>query len=65
MIHFTGWRKAARSSQAQGNCVEVGFAPGHIGIRDTKLGADSPVLSIEAKAFATFLTRVQDGRFDI
>jgi hypothetical protein len=65
MIHFTNWRTSTRSSQAQGNCVEVGFAPGRTGIRDTKLGADSPILDIDSAAFAAFVRRVQDGTFDI
>ncbi|MCI2416184.1 DUF397 domain-containing protein [Saccharopolyspora sp. K220] len=63
-MEFTGWRKSSRSIQND-NCVEVGFAPGHVGIRDTKLGADSPILSIDEKAFATFLTGVRDRWSDI
>jgi hypothetical protein len=33
---FTGWHKP-RASEPQGNgCVEVGYAPGHAAVRDTK-----------------------------
>ncbi|MBB5153135.1 DUF397 domain-containing protein [Saccharopolyspora phatthalungensis] len=63
-MEFKGWRKSTRSEQ-NANCVEVGFAPGRTGIRDTKLGAHSPILNIDNAAFAAFVRRVQDGRFDI
>jgi uncharacterized protein DUF397 len=62
-MEFTDWRKSTRSEQ-NANCVEVGFAPGRTGIRDTKLGANSPILDIDNKAFAAFVSRVQNGTFD-
>ncbi|MGW1681181.1 DUF397 domain-containing protein [Saccharopolyspora sp. NPDC002376] len=63
-MNFASWRKSSRSIQNQ-NCVEIGFAPGRAGIRDTKLGASSPVLDIDGAAFAAFVRRVQDGAFDV
>ncbi|MFI0464003.1 MULTISPECIES: DUF397 domain-containing protein [Saccharopolyspora] len=63
-MKFTNWRKSSRSIQND-NCVEVGFAPGRIGIRDTKLGESSPILDVDGAAFAAFVRRVQDGAFDI
>ncbi|MEV0081585.1 DUF397 domain-containing protein [Saccharopolyspora sp. NPDC050642] len=31
---FTGWRKSSRSNETH-NCVEIGFAAGAVGVRDT------------------------------
>ncbi|MGI8310528.1 DUF397 domain-containing protein [Saccharopolyspora hattusasensis] len=62
-MEFTDWRKSARSEQ-NANCVEIGFAPCRIGIRDTKLGEGSPILDIDRAAFAAFVRLVQDGAFD-
>lgn len=34
---FTAWRKSTYSdSGSKVNCVEVGLAPGRVGVRDTK-----------------------------
>lgn len=33
---FTAWRTSTYSEMAQGQCVEVGIAPGRIGVRDSK-----------------------------
>ncbi|HWN32585.1 MAG TPA: DUF397 domain-containing protein [Pseudonocardia sp.] len=38
-------RDASQSGGDNGGCVEVGTAPGLVGVRDTKLGADSPILA--------------------
>ncbi|MEU6261928.1 DUF397 domain-containing protein [Saccharopolyspora shandongensis] len=65
MTQFANWRKSSRSTQMQGQCVEIGFAPGRIGIRDTKLGESSPILDVDGAAFAAFVRRVQDDAFDI
>ncbi|NUT50528.1 MAG: DUF397 domain-containing protein [Saccharothrix sp.] len=51
------WRKSSYS-QAQNGCVEVGSAApevGPVGVRDSKLGDGSPVLTFSRKAFAAFL----------
>jgi hypothetical protein len=56
------WRKSSRSSD-DGACVEVGFAPGARGIRDTKLGGTSPVLPLSEEAFSVFLEAVKHDRF--
>jgi uncharacterized protein DUF397 len=65
MTQFINWRKSSRSTQMQGQCVEVGSAPGRTGIRDTKLGGDSPILNVGNSAFAAFVRRAKDGAFDI
>lgn len=33
---FTGWRTSTYSEATQGQCVEVGLAPGRVGVRDSK-----------------------------
>lgn len=39
------WRTSSRSnSQPNGDCVEVRLHDGTVQVRDTKLGADSPIL---------------------
>jgi hypothetical protein len=48
------WRKSSYS-QAQNGCVEVGSNPTVVGVRDSKLGDASPVLTFSRKRFAAFL----------
>lgn len=56
------WRKASYSA-ANGGCVEVAAIPGWIGVRDTKLGPDSPVLAFTAREWDAFTRGVLDGEF--
>lgn len=49
-----GWRKSSYSESANG-CVEVGSSPALVGVRDSKLGDGSPVLTFSRRAFAAFL----------
>lgn len=55
------WRKSSRS-QGESGCVETAEAPGHIGVRDTKLGAASPVLSFETRAWRAVIEAVKEDR---
>jgi hypothetical protein len=48
------WRKSSYSESANG-CVEVGSSPVAVGVRDSKLGERSPVLTFSRRAFAAFL----------
>ncbi|WP_019856005.1 DUF397 domain-containing protein [Actinopolyspora mortivallis] len=64
MIEFVNWRKSSRSS-ASGNCVEVARnLPGTALVRDSKLGADSPVLAVSPERFTTFLDAIKSDRLD-
>ena len=56
-IMINGWRKP-RESFCNGNCVEVGSAPGAIGVRDTK-DRGGPVLKISATGWSSFLSAVK------
>lgn len=61
---FDGWRKAQSSSGTGNGCVEVGHAPGYNGVRDSKLGEDSPVLVFGPPSWSAFLAAVKTGELD-
>ncbi|ASO19519.1 hypothetical protein FHR81_000803 [Actinoalloteichus hoggarensis] len=54
------WQKPSRSGPAA-NCVEIGQAPGLVGIRDTK-NRDGGTLLINHTTFGTFLQAIRDDR---
>ncbi|MGH3569400.1 MAG: DUF397 domain-containing protein [Pseudonocardia sp.] len=58
------WRKSSHSRLAN-NCVEVAAASGWVGIRDSKLGTDSPILTITTAEWAAFTAGVKDNEFDL
>jgi hypothetical protein len=59
-VNFTGWKKARKTHFEENACVEVGTAPGYVGIRDTKQDgvpeAHRTVLVVSRGTFAAFLT---------
>ncbi|MDT7797343.1 MAG: hypothetical protein QOI78_776 [Actinomycetota bacterium] len=61
---LTGWRKSSHSHFEENACVEIGSAPGVVGVRDTKQAALTarPVLVYSSDAFAAFLVHVTGGR---
>jgi hypothetical protein len=61
---FSGWKKSSYSANGN-NCVEVAAAPGVVGVRDSKLGADSPILTVTPAGWSTFVSAVKAGRFDL
>jgi hypothetical protein len=58
------WRKSKHSGD-NGGCVEVNDSvPGVIGMRDSKLGDKSPVLTFFTDEIENFLLGAKDGEFD-
>ncbi|WP_019852635.1 DUF397 domain-containing protein [Actinopolyspora mortivallis] len=55
------WRKSTRSN-GSGACVDVGIAPSAAGVRDTKLGEDSPILAFTRSQWSSFLTTIKSDR---
>jgi Domain of unknown function (DUF397) len=56
------WLKA-RSSTANGQCVEVASAVGNIAVRDSK-DPDGPILVYTTSEFRAFLDGARNGEFD-
>lgn len=53
------WRKSSHS-QGQNACVEVTTSvPGRVGIRDSKLGPTSPILTVPAAEWRALLTAIR------
>ncbi|MFD2415939.1 DUF397 domain-containing protein [Amycolatopsis pigmentata] len=60
---MSGWHKSSYSNVNA--CVELnGSLPGCVGMRDSKLGADSPILVFERHEMRAFLLAAKDGEFD-
>ncbi|MEU0812252.1 DUF397 domain-containing protein [Streptomyces sp. NPDC005970] len=60
----TVWFKSSYSGGEGNECVEVADLRAHVGVRDSK-NADGPVLAFSTDAFASFLTEVKAGRWDL
>jgi hypothetical protein len=59
------WRKASASTGNNGGCVEIAAnLPGVVAIRDSKR-PEGGAHVISRKAFSTFLTDAQAGRYDL
>jgi hypothetical protein len=52
---FMNWRTSSYSSGNPNNCVEVGVAPGRVGVRDSKMGEVGPVLGFGLTSWAIFV----------
>lgn len=63
---FTHWRKSSRSSGGD-NCVEIAATTcgGAVGVRDSKLGGNGPVLEFTPGEWAGFLAGAKTGEFDL
>ena len=58
------WRKASFSGP-QGTCVELAdLGPDVVGVRDSKHGDASPVLSFSRDEVSAFIAGVKAGEFD-
>ncbi len=56
------WRKASRSGNNGGNCVEVADnLPGVIAVRDSK-DPDGPVLRFSGSDWAAFVAGIREAR---
>ena len=54
------WRKASYS-QGANECVEVASVPRAFGVRDTKLGPNSPILAFNQENWLTFIAQTKNG----
>jgi hypothetical protein len=57
------WRKSNVSGDA--GCVEVGYADGMIGVRDTKDSGAGPVLVFTEREWTAFLAGAHAGEFEL
>lgn len=56
----TNWRKSSYS-QGQNGCVGVGSAATVVGVRDTKLGAGSPILAFSQQNWSAFIELAKEA----
>ncbi|APU16622.1 MULTISPECIES: DUF397 domain-containing protein [Actinoalloteichus] len=56
-VDLPQWRKSRRSGNKNA-CIEVGSAPGVVGIRDSK-NRDGGMLVVDRAVFGAFLTAVK------
>lgn len=60
---MTTWRKSSYS--ADNGCFELAdLGPDVVGLRDSKLGDDSPVLRLSREQAADLIGRARNGEFD-
>lgn len=59
---MTDWRKSSYSDN--GECVELAMLDDGIGVRDSKLGDDSPVLTFTRTELAALVAGIRTGEFD-
>ena len=62
---FTGavWHKSSWSGDNAGQCVEVTFHEGAVGLRDSKANGQGPVLAFTTEEWDAFLSGVLAGEF--
>lgn len=56
-VETASWRKSLRSGPS--NCVQAGYGPGVVGVRDSQLGGASLVLEFSTAAWAAFTARLK------
>nr|PZN01436.1 MAG: DUF397 domain-containing protein [Thermocrispum agreste] len=62
MEELSGWHKSSYSAHSD-NCVEVGYGPGIVGVRDTK-DRDGGTLVFTRDEWTAFIRGVKAGEFD-
>jgi len=60
VVTANNWRKASYS-QGENACVEIGSVPRAFGVRDTKLGPNSPILAFNQENWLTFIAQTRNG----
>ncbi|MFC0040310.1 DUF397 domain-containing protein [Actinomadura rayongensis] len=61
----TIWRKSVRCG-GSATCVEVAaLGAGLVGARDSKRGPDAPALAVRPAGWASFVSSVRAGAFDL
>ena len=61
LAHAGGWRTSSYS-QGANDCVEITTeVPGWVGVRDSKLGASSPLLPLRTAQWTAFLADTLAG----
>lgn len=64
LVHAQAWHKSTRSD-FQNNCVEITTElPGWVGVRDSKLGHDSPVLAFTRHEWRALVDGIRDGELN-
>ncbi|MFE6617302.1 DUF397 domain-containing protein [Amycolatopsis sp. NPDC057786] len=64
LLGLSGWWKSSYSAGSAG-CVEVNDSvKGYVGVRDSKLGENSPVLVFEPHEIKAFVLGAKNGEFD-
>ncbi|MGH4019290.1 MAG: DUF397 domain-containing protein [Pseudonocardiaceae bacterium] len=59
------WFTSSYTNGGANDCVEVNYSlPGHVGVRDSKLGTTSPVLAVPSTQWASLITAVKDNALD-
>ena len=58
-VDRTEWRKSTRSGSQGNDCVEARRDGGEFQVRDSKLGADSPIFGMRPEDFAAVLEAAQ------
>lgn len=55
------WRKSSYSNGGADHCIETNHSsPGHVAVRDSKLGTASPVLTITTDHWTHLITALKD-----
>jgi uncharacterized protein DUF397 len=62
----TQWRKSSYSSPDGQECVEITTVlAGWVGVRDSKLGAESPVLAFTSAEWRAMVAGARTGELDV
>lgn len=59
-VEIGSWRKSSYSI-GSGQCVEISSGPAVVGVQDSKLGGDSPVLEFSPAAWRAFIKGVKQA----